>query len=257
MNPDHLPWIFRQFHDQQSGCLSYLLGDPQQRVALLIDPLAESSWLYQGMLQDYGLKLVWILETHLHEDHATAADSLRQTTGASIAVPAGCGAAHADRQIKDGEKIACGNLLLEAIATPGHSPSCHVYRWGERLFTGDTLLIGGCGRTDTPGSNPGQLYDSIRRRLMPLPDETLIYPGHALEQRLVSCIGEERLRNPVLQGMSRDEFVASQRRTVRPLPANWQACLDMNRRCGQPEGPGAAAKVSTKTSKLMEEKQHG
>lgn len=235
--------VFRQLHDRQTRTLSYLIGSLDSRQAVLVDPLADNLPLYLGLLRDYGLRLCWVLETHLHADHYTAGAGLREITGARIAVSQGCGITCADRLLEDGDLVECADFRLESIATPGHTPACLTYRWQDRLLTGDALLIGGCSHTDEPGGNPGLLYDSIQRRLAPLPDETLIYPGHERERRLVSCMGEERLLNPVLNGMSRDEFVAGQHRQSPALPEGWRDCLENNRRCGEAV-PVTAALVS-------------
>jgi len=200
--------FFRQLHDASSGAFSYLLGGDASRAALVIDPVREQAALMLGMLDELGLDLLWVVETHLHADRVTAADALRAATSARVAVGRHTGIAAADRLLDDGEEIACGEERLRVIATPGHTRGCLSFLWQDRVFTGDCLLIGACGSTDEPGGDAATLYDSVTRRLFALPDETLIYPGRCLAGRRVSCIGEERQNNPLFHGVSRDSFVA-------------------------------------------------
>lgn len=229
--------LLRRFWDSATGTCSYLIGSAASHQAVFIDPVREQAPLYLGVLQELGLSLAAVLETHLHADHVTAAATLRRLTGASMIAGAQSGLQCADRLLADGESLIVGDLAFQALATPGHSPGCVTYAWGDRLFTGDALHIGGCGRTDEPGANAGQLFDSITRRLLPHPDEHLVYPGHGTQQRWVSCIGEERRTNPLLLGVSRDEFIAlTKRRQEPPLPSPSETQA-ANRHCGEmPEG---------------------
>jgi len=222
---------FRQLRDEATGAFSYLLACEENRSALVIDPVVNQTPLYLGILGELGLRLTWVLETHLHADHISAADSLREWTGTQIAVGSGSGIRDADRQLVDGERITCGKLELQALATPGHTPGSFSFYWGDRLFTGDCLLIGGCGRTDEPGSDSAQLFDSVIRRLFSYPDETLVYPGHCLSGRRVSSIGEERENNPYFVGVSRDTFASL--KCEAELPGILPIALEANRHCGR------------------------
>jgi sulfur dioxygenase len=227
----------KRFWDSPTGTCSYLIGSCVSGQAVFIDPVREQVPLYLGVLEEMGLALTGILETHVHADHDTAAALLRQRTGATVVCARGSGVRGADRLLGDGEYAVFGDITLQALATPGHTAACLSYRWGDRLFTGDTLLIGGCGRTDEPGSNPGRLFDSLARRLLTLPDELLVYPGHGSQQRWVSCVGEERRSNPLLLGVSRDEFISlCSRRETPPIP-NLDGTLAANRRCGEIPAP--------------------
>lgn len=199
---------FRQFRDPATETFSYLAGCGATSRALIIDPVATQVTLYLGVLKELGLRLEWLLETHLHSDHVSGADTLRESTGARLAASRQSGVEAVDRLLGDGDTVVLGRQTITAIATPGHTPGCLTYCWEDRLFTGDSLLIGGCGDLEAPRANGVALYDSVTRRLLSLPDETLVYPGHCLGGRRVSCIGEERERNPYFHGISRDRFVA-------------------------------------------------
>lgn len=222
---------FRQLRDETTGAFSYLIGCGRSGAALLIDPVVGQTPLYLGMIAELGLHLEWVLETHLHADHITAADSLREWTHARIAVGTRSGIHAADHLLDDGDEIECGDLRLRVLATPGHTPGCISFLWQDRLFCGDSLLIGACGRIDEPGSDGARLYDSVVRRLFMLADETLVYPGHSPERRRVSCIGEERETNPLFLDTSRDRFAML--KTDRALPDILPLALEANRHCGR------------------------
>lgn len=222
---------FRQLRDEATGAYSYLLGCGETGRALVIDPVVNQTPLYLSLLGELGLKLAWVLETHLHADHISAADSLREWTGARVAVGSGSGIRCANQLLRDGDVIDCGRITLKTIATPGHTPGCVSFHWRDRLFTGDSLLIGGCGRTDEPGSDGACLFDSVVRRLFAFPDETLVYPGHCLSGRRVSSIGEERENNPHFHGVSRDAFATLGNDDG--LPGILPIAIEANRHCGR------------------------
>jgi len=211
---------FRQLHDARSGTYSYLVADLRTRRAVLIDPVLHEVAFYLRLLDERALELDWVAETHLHDDHVTAAWALRERTGARTVAGAASGIARVDREVADGESIACGDEELRALATPGHTPGCTSFLWRDRVFTGDALLIGDCGRADPPLGNAGLLFDSLVGRLLALPDETLVCPGHGSGKRRISCIGDERATNPCLAGISRDEFIAAHRVRQTPPPVN-------------------------------------
>jgi sulfur dioxygenase len=224
---------FRQFRDSATETFSYLIGCGAESSALLIDPVAIQVPLYLGVLKELGLKLEWILETHLHSDHLSGADELRECTGARIAASRQSGIEVVDKLLADGDTLALGTQTITVIATPGHTPGCLTYCYEDRLFTGDSLLIGGCGDLEEPRANGVALYDSVTRRLLSLPDETLVYPGHCLQGRRVSCIGEERERNPYFHGVSRDRFVAVRTGEPDQFPVARQSAIEANRRGGR------------------------
>lgn len=229
---NRLPY-FRQLFDAQSATFTYLLADSGTARAVLIDPVLHEAGFYLRLLGERSLYLDSVVDTHLHDDHVSAAWALCTRTGAT-AVAGRAAGIDADRLLDDGETIAFGDERLQALATPGHTRGCMSFLWRDRIFTGDALAIGGCGRTDPPEGSAGMLYDSLSRRLLALPDETIVCPGHGTAQRRVSCIGEERATNPCLAGLSRDEFVASRSRLAPPPPAARESILAVNRRGGDP-----------------------
>ena len=163
------------------------------------------------MLAELNLRLDYLLQTHVHDDEPNDAASLKERTGART-VASETARAGADITVRHGDTITFGSEVIHVIATPGHTPGCLSYLWRDRAFTGDTLLIGSCGRSGLMGEDPAELYDSITHRLFVLPGETLVFPGHDRHGRTVSTIAEERERNPAIAGRSRDEFIT--RRTA-------------------------------------------
>lgn len=225
--------MFRQLFEPNSSTYTYLITDGDQ--ALLIDPVITEIDIYLALLAEHQLELAWTLETHVHADHITAGGELRQRIGSRSAVGALCGASAADRQLKDGDTVELGNEQLQVIATPGHTLGSVSFLWKDRVFTGDSLLINGCGRTDFQGGDAGVLYDSISQRLFTLPDETLVYPGHDYQGRRVSCIGQEKTINPRLAGKSRDAFIEIMASLDLPKPRLIDIAVPANRRCGVDE----------------------
>jgi glyoxylase-like metal-dependent hydrolase (beta-lactamase superfamily II) len=161
---------FRQFRDPATETFSYLIGCCRTGQAAIIDPVISHVPLYLGVLKELDLQLTWIFETHLHADHISAADSLREWTGARVAVGGRAGISCADSLVDDTDTLTIGALTLDVVATPGHTAGCVTYRWADRLFTGDSLLIGGCGAINEPGSSGLTLFDSVTRRLFCLDD---------------------------------------------------------------------------------------
>ncbi|THF66636.1 MBL fold metallo-hydrolase [Pseudothauera nasutitermitis] len=229
--------LFRQLFDEDSSTLTYLLADPHTREAVLIDTVREQAGRDLALLDELGVRLVWILETHVHADHVTAAATLKQATGARTVTGRHAGAACADVMAGDGHEIVFGGEVIRVIPTPGHTPGCVTYHWRDRLFTGDALLIGGCGRTDFQGGDAGALYDSLTTRLFTLPGETLVYPAHDYQGRRVSCIAQERDTNPRLAGKTRDQFIQLMGELNLPRPRRIDEALPANLRCGRAPDP--------------------
>ena len=228
--------IFRQLFDPASSTYTYLLADGQMRQAVVVDPVREQARRDLGLVEELGLKLVYILETHVHADHVTGASALKRATGAQTGVSQHCGASGFDRLLDDGNVVAFGKESLLVIATPGHTPGSSCFLWHDRLLTGDTLLIGGCGRTDFQQGDPGSLYDSITHRLFTLPDDTLVYPGHDYKGRHVSTIAEEKATNPRFAGKSRDQFIEIMNNLDLPMPGKIREAVSANLRGGNTDG---------------------
>jgi glyoxylase-like metal-dependent hydrolase (beta-lactamase superfamily II) len=225
--------IFRQLFDAGSSTYTYLLACSRTRQAVIVDPVREQSDRDRRVVQEAALTLAYILETHVHADHVTGARRLREISGAQTAVSRHCGAVGFDRLLDDGDFIVFGDEVLRVIATPGHTPGSTCYLWRDRLFTGDTLLIGGCGRTDFQRGDPASLYQSITQRLFRLPDDTLVYPGHDYKGRHVSTIAEERLTNPRFAGKSQEEFIEIMENLKLPLPSRFDEAVPANLHGGE------------------------
>ncbi|MFM9088897.1 MAG: MBL fold metallo-hydrolase, partial [Cyanobium sp.] len=219
--------LMRQLFDSETCTFTYLLADPRTGEAALVDPVLGQEDRDLLLLQELKLTLRFCLETHLHADHITSAGQLRRRTGCRLIVPAAPGVRNADRLLHGGERLPLGTLWLEVIPTPGHTPEHVAYRIGDHLFTGDCLLIRGCGRTDFQNGNASDLYDSLQT-LLSLPETLVVYPGHDSKGRCSTTIREEREFNPRFAGRSRESFIqvmanlklAPPRQISTALPAN-------------------------------------
>lgn len=209
---------FRQILAACSDRYSYLLADLRQGEAIVIDPTADQVLLYQSLLKEIRAKLVGVLLTHAHGTPALGFDDLLVKQGAKLFLGEETEPVLLDSDLLNGRRITKDSLLgfgdetVLAWPTPGHTPGSVCYFWRDRVFSGDTLLIGE-SRAECDDADAGLLFDSVAQRLLPLPDETLIYPGRRIDARMVSCIGEQRGRNPLLGGMTRDEFIAAEMRS--------------------------------------------
>ncbi len=240
--------LFKQLFDQETWTYTYLIADPTTKEAVFIDPVNTHIDDYIALLTEHDLQLKYTLETHVHADHITASGLLRQKLGAQTGVSELCGATTADVQIQDGDVFAFGKgETIKVIATPGHTPGSTSYVWRDRVFTGDALLIGGCGRTDFQGGDAGAQYDGITQRLFTLPDETLVYPGHDYQQRWVSSIMQERATNPRLAGKTRAEFIEIMNNLNLPKPRLIDEAVPANRYCGLEENERQDAVVQRET----------
>lgn len=224
--------FFRQLFHPESSTYTYILADSTWRDAVVIDAVSDATNAVLATLREQDLHLTHILETHLHADHISAAKKLREATGAQVVLSALAGADCADLQVSDGDFLVLGDDVIRVLATPGHTPESLSFRWHDRVFTGDALLIGGCGRTDFQGGDAGTLYDSITEKLFVLPEETLVYPGHDYQGRRVSCIAEEKQLNPRLAGKSRQEFIEIMHNLDLPKPKLIDVAVPANRLCG-------------------------
>lgn len=230
--------IFRQLFEPVSSTYTYLVACEETGKAALIDPVLETVERDLGILRDLRLTLESTLETHIHADHVTGAGRLRALSGSKAGFPAASGADFVDFTIKEGEPFLVGELELRPLFTPGHTDDHHSYviesSGAARVFSGDALLIEGCGRTDFQNGDPMVLYRSVREKIFGLPDDTLVYPAHDYNQRRVSSVGQERARNPRLgDGKSIDEFVAIMAGLDLPRPKKMDVAVPANRACGE------------------------
>ena len=230
--------IFRQLFDQQSSTYTYLLADSLTREAVLIDPVFEHARRDAALIGELGLKLLFTLETHVHADHVTGASLLRRRLGSKVLLSKASGAEGADRYLADGDIVAFGKRTLEARATPGHTGGCMSYVLDDRsrAFTGDALLIRGCGRTDFQQGSAPLLFHSVRAQLFSLPDDCMLYPGHDYRGLTASSVGEEKKYNPRLaQSIGEGDFVGYMTNLGLAHPKLMDVAVPANMRCGRPE----------------------
>src|SRR5882757_6645270 len=204
--PTEARMIFRQLFDSVSGTYSYLLASRRGGEALIIDPVLEKVERYLQLVRELDLKLVKAVDTHLHADHITGLGALRDKTQCVTVMGEQTKADVVSMRLGDGDKLTIEGLTLKAIYTPGHTDDSYSFVMADRVFTGDTLLIRGTGRTDFQNGDARQQYDSIFGKLLKLPDDTLVYPAHDYKGDTVSTIGEEKAFNPRLRVRSADEY---------------------------------------------------
>lgn len=234
--------IFKQLFDEATSTFTYLIADEQTRSALLIDPVHEQYERDRALLDELGLNLKYVLETHVHADHITGGGRLRHETDAQFIAGEGTGLDCADRLVADGEVIEMDSITVHAISTPGHTDGCTSYRWEDRLFTGDTILIDACGRTDFQQGSPERLYRSIQK-LLANPDETLIYPAHDYNGKRVSSVGQEKTINPYIAGLDEAAFVAKMKALNLPRPRKIDVAVPANSLCGGSAEPRASGET--------------
>jgi sulfur dioxygenase len=224
--------LIRQLLDPETSTYTYLVADPRAREAVLIDPVREQIDRDLQIVRELGLRLVYVLETHVHADHITAAGPLRERTGATTCASS-AGAPCIDRPLLHGDALRIGDVEITVLATPGHTNDSLSFYVPGAVFTGDSLLIHGCGRTDFQAGDAGTLYDSITKTLFALPPDTLVYPGHDYRGRTVSTIDEERRFNPRLAHTSRIEFISLMNALKLPPPRRIDDAVPANRACGK------------------------
>ncbi|RYU62348.1 MBL fold metallo-hydrolase [Methylolobus aquaticus] len=229
--------IFHQLFEPETCTYTYLLGCKRTRRAVLIDPVASEVDGYCKQLDELELELIYTMETHVHADHITGSGLLRERLGSKSVVHRDAGAMCADLLVTDGVLMQIGDLEFRVRHTPGHTSGCISFVMNDRVFTGDSLFIGGCGRTDFQEGDAGRLYDSIHEKLFSLPPDTLVYPGHDYSGNTVSTIRQERDRNPRLGGTrTRDEFIQIMEQLDLPYPKFIDQALPANQACGMEAG---------------------
>ena len=220
--------IFEQLFDTKSSTYTYIISSGEGREALIIDPVIEHTNEYLKILEKLKLKLVKVIDTHIHADHITALNELNKRTSCTRIMGENSKSEVIDIKVKDNEKINIENIELKAMYTPGHTDCSYSYLMNDRVFTGDTLLINGTGRTDFQNGSSFDAYDSLFNKLLKLPEKTLVYPAHDYNGKKFSTIETERNNNPRLQVSSKEEYaeimenlkLANPKMMVVAVPAN-------------------------------------
>jgi glyoxylase-like metal-dependent hydrolase (beta-lactamase superfamily II)/rhodanese-related sulfurtransferase len=235
-----------QLFDPASSTYTYILFDEATREAIIIDPVDVQLERDLATLRQYGLKLLWSVETHAHADHITSAGQLAELAGAKTAAPEGCGINTAAVQLKDGDTLSFGAEQLRALLTPGHTAGSMSYLWREHVFTGDTLLINGCGRTDFQSGSAEAMYHSLTQVLFALPDSTTVWPGHDYHGRTDSTIGAEKAGNARVAGKTLAEFSATMAALHLPKPKRIDEAVPANLTSGMRHDAGGDAGLSVR-----------
>lgn len=234
-----------QLFDPASSTYTYVLFDETTREAVIIDPVDEQLQRDLNTLRQYGLTLLWAIETHAHADHITSAALLAEHTGARTVAPEGCGIGTAALQLHDGQLLHFGSQTLQALHTPGHTAGSMSYVWrtaeGSHVFTGDTLLIQGCGRTDFQSGSAPALFHSLTQVLFALPDDTTVWPGHDYQGRSHSSIGAEKASNPRIAGKTLTEFITIMDALNLPKPRRIDEAVPANLHSGLRQDADGAA----------------
>ncbi|MDA9697594.1 MBL fold metallo-hydrolase [Candidatus Pelagibacter sp.] len=199
--------IFRQVFDNKSSTYTYLIASAKGREAVIIDPVIENVQSYIQLLNELDLKLVKVIDTHIHADHVTGASKLKLATNCFTLMGEHTPADAVEIKVKDDEMIKIDQIEIRAMYTPGHTSDSYSFLMNNCLFSGDTLLINGTGRTDFQNGSSKDAYNSLFNKLLKLPDDTMLYPGHDYNGKLSSTIGKEKLHNPRLQVRNVDEYV--------------------------------------------------
>lgn len=231
--------LFRQLFDPESSTYTYLLADEATREAVIIDPVLEQVERDLRLVSELELKLLYALDTHVHADHVTAVGTLRDRVGAKTVLSERAGVGYADLYVKDGDRVRFGRHALEVRETPGHTDGCITFVTDDHsmAFTGDALLIRGCGRTDFQQGDAPTLYRSVHDKVFSLPDGCLIYPGHDYQGRTASSVGEEKKHNPRLGGgRGEAEFAEIMAKLQLARPKKIDVAVPANLYCGVPQG---------------------
>lgn len=226
--------LFQQLFEQKTSTYTYILADSKSREAVIVDPVLETVERDLHLIEELNLRLLYILETHIHADHVTGAGKIAKATGAKIALSAEAKAASVDFPLNDGDEILIGEQKIKVLETPGHTDSCLCYFLGDRVLTGDTLLIRGSGRTDFQDGSAEKIFRSVREKLFSLPDETLVYPAHDYRGFTSSTIGDEKMHNPKLgRKIDKSSFFKITSEFKLAKPSNINVTVPANLNCGR------------------------
>jgi len=225
--------IFRQLFDHTSHTYTYLVAERRGGEALLIDPVLENAEQYVRLVEELDLQLVMAVDTHIHADHITALGALRERTGCASAMGDMTRTECVSIHFHEGEKLCIDKLHLDILYTPGHTDDSYSFLLPDRVFTGDTLLIRGTGRTDFQNGDPAAQYDSLFGKLLTLPEDTLVYPAHDYNGMTASSIGEEKQYNPRLQINSKQDYIDLMNGLELDNPKLMDIAVPANRVCGK------------------------
>ncbi|SCA58670.1 Persulfide dioxygenase ETHE1, mitochondrial [Chlamydiales bacterium SCGC AB-751-O23] len=225
--------IFKQLFEPVSCTYTYLIASGEGREALIIDPVFCCCAMYEKLINELDLKLVVALDTHLHADHVTGTGKLKESQNCKIAMGMQTKAEMVDYRFKESEEINIDGLKIKTIYTPGHTDDSYSFFLNDRLFTGDTLLIRGTGRTDFQHGDPKAQYDSIVNKLFGFPEKTLVYPGHDYKGMTVSSIREEKAFNPRLKDKTEEQYISIMNNLNLPNPKMMDIAVPANIKCGK------------------------
>lgn len=226
-------FIFYQLFEKETSTYTYLIGDPLTKEAVLIDPVIEMVERDVKLIEELGLKLKFVLDTHVHADHVTSSGEIRQRTGAKIGVSSAYDLACPDLHLEDGQELKFGDHTIKVIHTPGHTSGCLSYKIGNMVFTGDALLVRGCGRTDFQEGSSEKLFNSVREKLFALPDDTIVFPAHDYKGFSKSSIGLEKRLNPRLkESINKEKFISIMSELKLAQPQKIEEAVPANLLCG-------------------------
>ncbi len=212
---------------RSGGCLSYVLACKKEKVCAVIDPEIDKVEEYLGMVGEFSFRLLYAIDTHTHADHSSACKILRDRAGSTVVMHKASEAPYVDLRVDEGEIVRCGAIPIQVLHTPGHTEDSTCLLAGDMIFTGDTLLIGGCGRTDLPGGNAEKQYESLRR-LASMEDRIRVFPAH--DYRPAFCtLGDEKKSNPRIRMSDRGEFIRFMSSRRPPLPRKFHSAIEWNR----------------------------